>query len=170
MPTIDTDQSQSPAALFMENAGMDLNRVKNVIQEAIERSLKAGKSAKGRYEHTINVDVCNPDNSIAFKLSLHIAVDKAAVASEILHASLRNKLRFEGFHVVEGYFTQPRLVLLVGRRVVGQLYCSRDGESLQLDIKARSDARDMGSAVLALGPLKYNVHTPLGSAPADTSH
>jgi hypothetical protein len=156
MRTIDTDQGLSPAALFMENAGTDLNRVKIFILEAIECSLKVGEAAKAPFEHTINIDVCNPDSSIAFKLPLHIAVDKAAVASEILHASLRNKLRFEGLHVVEGFFMQPRLVLLIRRRVVGHLYCSRDGQNLQLDIKARPDARDMGNAVLALGPLKYN--------------
>jgi hypothetical protein len=177
MPTIDTDQGLSPvelglspAALFMEVASTELNPVKNIILGAIERSFKFGKAAKGPFEHTIDVDVCNPDGSIAFRLPLHIAIDKAALASEVLNASLRNKLRFEGFQVVEGYFTQPRLVLLRGRRVVGQLYCSRDGESLHLEIKARPEARDMGNAVLALGPLKFNVHTPLGSVQTDTSH
>ena len=90
--------------------------------------------------------------------------------SEILNASLRKKLRLKGFHVVDGHFTQPRLILLLDRRVVGQLYCSRGGDSLQLEIKARPDARDMGNAVLALGPLKFNVHTPLGSAQADIVH
>lgn len=170
MPTIDNDQDISPATLFMDSASMDLKKTKNFILENLEHSLKLGGVAKVPFEHTVDVDVCNPDHSIAFRLPLHIAIDKAALMSEILNASLRNKLRLKGFHVVEGHFTQPRLVLLLRRRVVGQLYCSRGGDSLQLEIKARPDARDMGNAVLALGPLKFNVHTPLGSAQADIVH
>lgn len=171
MSTIDNDQDRSPAALFMESASVELKKAKNFILENLEHSLKLGGAvAKAPFEHTIDVDVCNPDHSVAFRLPLHIAIDKAALMSEILNASLRSKLRLKGFHVVDGDFTQPRLVLLLGRRVVGQLYCSHDGESLCLEIKARPDARDMGNAVLALGPLKFNVHTPLGSAWTDIVH
>lgn len=170
MPTIDNDQDMSPAILFMDSASMDLKKAKNFILENLEHSLKLGGAAKVPFEHTVDVDVCNPDHSIAFKLPLHIAIDRAALMSEILSAPLRNKLRLKCFHVVEGHFTQPRLVLLLRRRVVGQLYCSRGGDSLQLEIKARPDARDMGNAVLALGPLKFNVHTPFGSAQADIVH
>jgi hypothetical protein len=154
----------------MDSASMDLKKAKNFILENLEHSLSLGGTAEASFEHTVDIDICNPDHSFAFRLPLHIAVDKAALMSEILNASLRNKLRLKGFHVVEGHFTQPRLVLLLGRRVVGQLYCSRNGDSLQLEIKARPDARDMGNAVLALGPLKYNVHTPLGSAGTDIVH
>ncbi|GAA3846360.1 hypothetical protein AFIC_000457 [[Pseudomonas] carboxydohydrogena] len=160
----------SPAVLFMESASVELKKAKNFILENLELSLKLGGAGKIHLEHTVDIDVCNPDHSIAFKLPLHIAIDKAALMSEILSASLRNRLRLKGFHVVEGEFTQPRLVLLLGRRVVGQLYCSHDGESLRLEIKARPDARDMGNAVLALGPLKFNVYTPFGSVQADIVH
>ena len=170
MPTIDNDQDMSPVALFMDSASMDLKKAKNFILENLEHSLKLGGAAKVPFEHTVDVDVYNPDHAIAFRLPLHIAIDKVALMSEILNASLRNKLSLKGFQVVEGDFTQPRLVLFLGHRVVGQLYCSRDGNSLHLEIKARPDARNMGNAVLALGPLKFNVHTPLGSALGDTAH
>jgi hypothetical protein len=99
-----------------------------------------------------------------------MVIDLLALVSKIMKAWRRDKLRLEGFQVVEGFFTQPRLVLLIRRRVVGQLFCSRDGQSLQLEIRERPDARDMGNAVLALGRLSFNVHTPLGSALADSTH
>lgn len=171
MPTIDNDQDISPAALFMDSASMDLKKAKNFILENLEHSSKLGGAAEVPFEHTVDVDVdvYNPDHTIAFSLPLHIATDKAALLSEILNASPR-KLRLKGFQVVEGYFTQPRLVLFLGRCVVGQLYCSRSGDGLELEIKARLDARDMGNAVLALGPLKFNVHTPFDSVQADIVH
>jgi hypothetical protein len=167
MPTIKTHGDFTPAAAFMESAAMNLNATMNFLLESIDKASALGATSDGVAQYTVTVNVLNPDHSAAFGLPLHTVLNPLALVSTIMKASRRGKLRLEGFQVVEGFFTQPRLVLLIRRRVVGQLYCSRDGQSLQLEIRERPDARDMGNAVLALGRLSFNVHTPLGSAPAD---
>lgn len=108
--------------------------------------------------------------SIAFELPLHVIIDPLALVKTITKASRSDKLQLEGFQVVDGFFTQPRLVLLIRRRVVGQLFCSQDGLSLHLEIRERPDAQDMGNAVLALGRLSFSTHTPFGTALADSFH
>ncbi|MCK1597950.1 hypothetical protein [Bradyrhizobium sp. 164] len=170
MSTIDTDNDFIPAAVFMESAAMDLQATTSFLVDNADVASKLGVMSGGAVRYTVTVDVSNPDLTAAFTLPLHMVIDPPALASKIVRASRRGKLRLEGFQVVDGFFTQPRLVLLIRRRVVGQLYCSRDGQSLELEIRERPDARDMGNAVLALGCLSFNVHTPLGSAPADRVH
>jgi hypothetical protein len=170
MTTIDDDENLSPGAQFMQSAGTNLGWTRDFISELIEQPVRLGGAAERRGEHKIDIDLRNADGAVAFRLPVHIRIDEPTLASKILDASLRKTLRVKGFHVVAGYFTQPRLVLLLKGRVVGQLFCSRDGQTLELEIKERPDARDMGNAVLALGRLEFNVHTPLGSASADTAH
>lgn len=170
MSTNDSNDDFAPAAAFMESAAMDLKATMSFLVDSANTASKLGVMSTGAVQHTVTVDVFNPDLTAAFKLPLHTVIDPPDLASKIVKASCRGKLRLEGFQVVEGFFTQPRLVLLIRRRVVGQLYCSRDGQSLQLEFRERTDARDMGNAVLALGRLSFNVHTPLGSAPADSIH
>jgi hypothetical protein len=167
MTTIKGYEDLSSGAAFMESAAMDLGATTSFLLKALERTSKLHETSKSSLEYTIPVDVFNPDHSVAFRVPLHVVIDPPALVSEMMKASLRNRLRLKGFQVVVGYFTQPRLVLLIGRRVAGQLFCSRDGDGLHLEIKKRPDARDMGNAVLALGRLEFNVHTPLGSARAD---
>lgn len=169
MPMINSNDDFAPAAAFMESAATDLRATMSFLVDSANSASKHGVMSRGALQHTVTVDVFNPDLTAAFKLPLHVIIDPPALVSKIAKASRRGKLRLEGFQVVEGFFTQPRLVLLIHRRVVGQLYCARDGRSLQLEFRERTDARDMGNAVLALGHLSFNVHTPLGSAPADTT-
>jgi hypothetical protein len=170
MPTTNANENLSTGAVFMDSAAMNLNATTSFLLASLEQTSKLGGTPEGPMQQTIMVDVFNPDCSMALRLPLHIVIDPPALVLALLKASRRNKLRLKGFHVVAGSFTQPRLVLLISRRVVGQLFCSRDGESLHLEIKKRPDARDMGNGVLALGRLEFNVHTPLGSAPADITH
>jgi hypothetical protein len=170
MSTIELNDDLTPGAAFMESAAMDLKATMSFVVDSAGIASKLGVISGGAVQHTVMVNVFNPDLTAAFELPLHMAVDSPALASKIVKASRRGKLRLEGFQVVDGFFLQPRLVLLIHSRVVGQLYCSRDGQSLQLEFRERTDARDMGNAVLALGRLPFNVHTPLGSAPADSIH
>ncbi|MBR0886175.1 hypothetical protein ACVIWV_006956 [Bradyrhizobium diazoefficiens] len=170
MSTNDSNDDFAPAAAFMESAAMDLDATMSFLVDTADIASQLRVMSTGAVQHTELVDVLRPDLTAAFKLPLHTVIDPPGLASKIVKASRRGKLRLEGFQVVEGFFTQPRLVLLIHRRVVGQLYCSRDGQSLQLEFRERTDARDMGNAVLALGRLSFNVHTPLGSAPADSIH
>ena len=170
MSTNDSNDDFAPAAAFMESAAVDLDATMSFLVDTADIASQLGVMSSGAVQHTELVDVLRPDLTAAFKLPLHTVIDPPGLASKIVKASRRGKLRLEGFQVVEGFFTQPRLVLLIHRRVVGQLYCSRDGQSLQLEFRERKDARDMGNAVLALGRLSFNVHTPLGSAAADSIH
>jgi hypothetical protein len=170
MSTIKYYEDLSTGAAFLESAAMDLKATTSFLLEALKQTSRLRETSKSSLEYTIPVDVFNPDRSVAFRVPLHVVIDPPALVSEMMKASLRNRLRLKGFHVVAGYFTQPRLVLLISRRVVGQLFCSRDGESLHLEIRKRPDARDMGNGVMALGRLEFNVHTPVGPAPADTTH
>lgn len=170
MSTNDPNDHFIPGAAFMESAAMDLNATMSFLVDTADTASQLRVMSSGAVQHTELVDVLSPDLTAAFKLPLHTVIDPPALASKIVKASRRGKLRLEGFQVVDGFFTQPRLVLLIHRRVVGQLYCSRDGRSLQLEFRERTDARDMGNAVLALGHLPFNVHTPLGSAPTDSIH
>ena len=170
MSTIDSNDDFTPGAAFMESAAMDLKATTRFLVDSAYVASNVGVMSEGAVQYTLTVNVFNPDLTAAFKLPLHTVIDPPALASKIVKASRRGKLRLEGFQVVDGLFTQPRLVLLIRRRVVGQLYCSRDGQSLQLEFRERTDARDMGNAVLALGRLPFNAHTPLGSAPADSVH
>ena len=163
-------QGLSAGAAFMESAAMDRKATTSFLLETLEQTSNLCKTSKRPLEYTVNVDVFNPDLSMAFPLPLNVVIDPPDLVPEIMNASNRSRLRLKGFQVVAGLFTQPRLVLFISRRVVGQLFCSRDGESLHLEIKKRPDARDMGNGVLALGRLEFNVHTPLGSAPADITH
>jgi len=155
------------AVAFMESAAMNLKATTSLLLESVEKTSRLFGTPESPVEHTIMVDALNPDLSIAFRLPLHVVIYQPALVSKIENALLRNKLRLKEFQVVAGFFMQPRLVLLIGRRVVGQLFSSRDGQSLQIEIEERPDARDMGNAVLALGRLEFNVHTPLGSPRAD---
>lgn len=167
MSTTDNDKDIIPAVVFMESAAMDLKATTSFLLNNADIASKLGMMSGGAVQYTVTVDVLNPDLTVAFKLPLHMVIDPPELVSKIVKASRRGKLRLEGFHNVDGFFTQPRLVLMIRRCVVGQLYCSRDGQSLELEFRERPDARDMGNAVLALGRLPFNVHTPLGSAPAD---
>lgn len=170
MSTIDSNDDFTPGAAFMESAAMDIKATTRFLVDSADIASKLGVMSGGAVRYTVAVDVFNPDLTAAFKLPLHMVIDPPALASKIVKASRRGKLQLEGFQVVDGFFTQPRLVLLIRRRVVGQLYCSRDGQSIRLEFRERRDARDMGNAVLALGRLSFNVDTPLGSAPADSVH
>ena len=163
-------QGLSAGAAFMESAAMDRKATTSFLLETLEQTSNLCKTSKRPLEYTVNVDVFNPDLSMAFPLPLNVVIDPPDLVPEIMNASNRSRLRLKGFQVVAGLFTQPRLVLFISRRVVGQLFCSRDGESLHLEIKKRPDARDMGNGVLTLGRLELNVHTPLGFVPADLTH
>lgn len=156
-----------PAPLFMQSASRTLAATQDFMLDGLERTLRVKSETVRPLDNTIVIDVRYRDASDAFKLPIHISVDNSALGRQILHASLSDKLRLKPYHIVENTLTQARLVLLLDGRVVGQLYCLDGGKSLQLEIKERPDARDMGNAVLALGRLPFNVHTPLGSAPAD---
>jgi hypothetical protein len=170
MSMINLNNDSTPGAAFMESAAMDLKATTRFLVDSADIAWKLGVMSGGAVQYTVTVDVFNPDLTAAFKLPLRTVIDPPALASKIVKASRRGKLRLEGFQVVDGFFTQPRLVLLIRRRVVGQLYCSHDGRSLQLELRERPDAQDMGNAVLALGRLSFNVHTPRGSAAADSIH
>ncbi|WP_371422309.1 hypothetical protein [Tardiphaga sp.] len=167
---IDANEKFLPAAAFMEAAAMDLNETTRFLLESMHRASRLDVGHDGRVQNTIAVEALDPNLSIAFELPLHVIIDPLALVKTITKASRRHKLQLEGFQVVDCFFTQPRLVLLIRRRVVGQLFCSRDGQSLHLEIRERPDARDMGNAVLAIGRLWFNTHTPLGTAPADSIH
>lgn len=167
MARIPTKKEISPAALFMQSASRTLPATQVFVLNCIEQTLLVEPSTVHFLENTITINVRNQDDSAAFKMPIHIKVDDAALGCEILDACLSDKLRLKSFHVIDGRRTQQRLVLLFNGRVVGQLYCLDAGRSLKLEIKERPDALDMGNAVLALGRLSFNVHTPLGSAPAD---
>lgn len=156
-----------PAPLFMQSASRTLTATLDFMLDGLERTLAAKPETVRPLENTVTIDVRYRDDSDAFKLPILISVDNSALGQQILHASLSDKLRLKPYHVVENTLTQARLVLLLDGLVVGQLYCSDGGKSLKLEIKERPDARDMGNAVLALGRLPFNVHTPQGSAPAD---
>ena len=170
MSTIKSYEDLITGAAFMESAAMDLKATTSFLLETLEKTAKLRETSKRPVEYTINVNVFNPDLSMAFPLPLNLVIDPPDLVSAMMKASFRNRLRLKGFQVFAGAISQPRLVLLISRRVVGQLFCSRDGESLHLEIKKRPDARDMGNGVLTLGRLEVNVHTPLGSAPADITH
>lgn len=167
---ITNDLDLAPAAQFMQSASRNFVATKSFILRGLEQTLKLGGVSENPVKHALNVNVRYPDDSMAFHLLINIVIDKAPLVSEILSASLPHKLSLKGFHVLSGDFSQPRLVLLLDNRVVGQLFCSSDGESLRLEIEERPDARDMGNAVLALGRLKVSAHTPIGSASADSIH
>mgnify|MGYP001045739863 CR=1 FL=1 len=164
MPFIESDDNPTPAALFLESAVPHLEDLASFLLDNIQRALNGNSASEAIVQQTIPVDVYNPDLTIAYELPLHVVIDPPALASEIFRVSRSNKMSVRPFQVLEGFVIQPRIILSIGHRVVGQLYSSRDGQSLKLEIKERPDAQDMGNDVLAFGPLKFNVHMPFGKA------
>lgn len=155
MPTID---NQSPAEIFLESAVAHLEELKSFLLENVQLALNGPSCSRKVVEKTIMVDIFNPDRTVICELPLHVVIDPPAIASEIFAASLSKQLSVKPFQVLQGLLIQPRVILSIGRRVVGQLYSSRDGQSLELEVKERPDAQRMGNDVLAFGALNFNVH------------
>lgn len=158
MSTIESDDNLTPAARFLESAVTHLEELKSFLLENIQLALNGPRRSREIAEKTIMVDIFNPDRTVICELPLHIVIDPPAMAAEIFAASLSKELTVKPFQVLQGLLIQPRVILSIGRRVVGQLYSSRDGQSLELEVKERPDAQRMGNDVLAFGALNFNVH------------
>jgi hypothetical protein len=162
--TIDFDENLSPGAQVMQSAAMELIATKYFIVGWLEQALTERGTQARHFDYDMRVH--HPDNTEAFSLPIHMTIDNVALASTMIRAA-DTDLRIQTYTVVSNLLAQPRIVLQLDSRVVGQFYCSRDGQAVILEIKELPNARDLGNGVLALGKLKFDVHTPLGSAWAD---
>jgi hypothetical protein len=151
-----------PGAAFMEGATNRLTQAIDFILDRIETMRVVGGTS-----HTIDVKVRRPDQSPLFAVPLHIRVEKPDLVSEILEAADRDRICLRDLLVIVGTLHQPRLVLFLDDRVVAQLFCARDSQSVQLEIIERPDAQIIGGTTMVLGTLKVNVITPFGSALVD---
>jgi hypothetical protein len=166
MTNIDFDENLSLGAQVMQSAAMELTATKDSIVNWLEQALTGRGTLAQRFDYNADMRVQHPDNTEAFTLPIHIKIDNVALASTIVRAA-DGDLRIQTYTVVSNLLAQPRIVLQLQSRVVGQLHCSRDGQAVILDIKELPGARDLGNGVLALDKLKFNVHTPFGWAWAD---
>ena len=95
-------------------------------------------------------------------IKLLTSAASTTLVAEIVAAAAHGLL-VEPRHVVSRTLLQTRIVVFLGSRIVGQLFCSRDGRKLQLDVRELPKASDLGNGVVALEQIPFNVHAPLGS-------
>ena len=81
MSTIDSNDDFAPGAAFMESAAMDLEATMSFLVDTADTASKLGVMSMRAVQHTVTVDVFNPDLTAAFKLPLHTVIDPPALAS-----------------------------------------------------------------------------------------
>lgn len=146
---MDKKYNGSPAE-FLERAAIEPARLGALAMSCLN-AIEAGKGPLTTKAH-FHVNVIDPaDKERSGWLGLIITTPTPALVAEIVAAAAGGKVRAERREVlVRGDFLQTRIVLFVGKRVVGQLFAGADKQSLQLDIAEPSKIWDIGNGVLSL--------------------
>lgn len=160
------DPGTGPAAQFMQSVAMTPELAKRLIVDSAKRVLAGDHSPVGPMQGRISLDVNHPDGRNAFLLNLDVSIMTRALADEVILAA-SHSLRIEPRYVISSSLIQARIVGFIKDCVVAQLFSSRDGQNLKLEIEKLPNARDLGNGVVALEKVGINVHTPLGSVRAD---
>ena len=159
-------KSQSgPAAQFMQFAAEAQNEAQALFLGALQHILERAGTRTGAFDACTNIQIRLLDDGPLLNLELLTSAANTTLVAEIV-AAADHGLRVEPRHVVSRTLLQARIVVFIGSRIVAQLFCTRDGRKLQLDVRELPKAADLGNGVVALEKIPFNVHTPLGSVRA----
>lgn len=149
-----------PAALFMKAAALAPEFAMNFVLRSVLHVLDLSGTTTAGLEGVIDIAMTSPESEMVSYARLHVDIAVPALASEMVAA---DDLRVEPRYVISNKLMQARIVAFIGHRVVAQLFSSRDGQTLRLEVEELRGARDLGNGVVAIENLNASVHTPLGS-------
>jgi hypothetical protein len=155
-----------PAALFMQSVASAPKVATEFVLRCLQNVLEVDGAKKGAFSGTMDV-VATSYSGKLLNLKLRCNITFPALVTEMVAAGTHG-LRVEPRCVVSNQLIQARLVAFIGQRVVAQLFSSRDGKTLKLEVEELPGARDLGNGVVAVERLNFSVHTPLGSVRKET--
>jgi hypothetical protein len=147
-----------PAVTFFESMVRTSGWLKPFVVDCLNLALAQSKNPNAPLKGWIGVNVRSAENQPVSHVILDISVAPPRLASEIVLAAEDGRLRVEPRQVASIYFLQPRIVLFIDDRIVGQLFPSLSGKHLEFVVAELSEACDLGNGVVALEELNYEVH------------
>jgi hypothetical protein len=157
------DPDSGPAAQFLQLAAEMPGEARQLVLWAIQNLIDRAETRTGAFDALITFNAHLPGDGCCIKLELLIEAASTMLVNDIAIAADRD-LRVEPRYVVSRALAQARFVVFIGERIVAQLFCTRDGRKLRLDVEELPNAKDLGNDVIALEELPFKVHTPLGVA------
>lgn len=150
------------AAQFLQTMAETPEDATYFVLEALAHLFKRASGREGVFNAKTTVKVTRHGDLSPRRVKLLTTVATTSLAAEII-AATNDRLSVQPRFVVSGMLLQARIIVFLNGRIVGQLYSSRDGKKLKLDVEELSNARDLGNGVVALEKIGFSVHTPLGS-------
>lgn len=149
-----------PAAQFLQLAAEAPGEAKRLVLWALQGVVERAAAQAGAFEAGIEFIAHLPGDGCRMKLKLLIDAVSTELVSEIVTAA-NDDLRVEPKFVVSPSRAQARFVIFIGTRIVGQMFSTRDGRRLRLDVEELPNAKDLGNDVVALEEVPFTI-TVLG--------
>lgn len=150
------------AAQFLQIAAEEPNVSQAFILGALQHFLERAGTRTGAFHAQTNAKIKTSGDGPHVKIELLTSAASTTLVAEIV-AAADHGLRVEPRYVVSPTLLQARIMVFIDSRIVGQLFCSRDGRRLRLDVRELPKAADIGNGVVVIEKVPFNVHTPLGS-------